>query len=125
MIRNNVFKAKARNHINNDATRRIAVVSYQDYSNEQPQPEERDCWALSTRTTSSPVFPLKLHETLTQIEKDGYDDIIGWHPHGRSFKIHKQKEFTDIILPRYFVMTKKSSFLRQLNLYSFNRFSGS
>mmetsp|Transcript_49074 Transcript_49074/g.55557 ORF Transcript_49074/g.55557 Transcript_49074/m.55557 type:complete len:856 (+) Transcript_49074:58-2625(+) len=105
-------------------TRQIACVSYRDYSNEQPQPQERDCWALSTRTTSSPVFPLKLHETLTQIEKDGYDDIIGWHPHGRSFKIHKQKEFTDIILPRYFVMTKKSSFLRQLNLYSFNRFSG-
>jgi HSF-type DNA-binding len=44
-------------------------------------------------------------------------------PHGRSFKIHKQLEFAEIILPRYFVMTKKSSFLRQLNLYGFNRFS--
>ena len=76
-------------------------ISYSDYSNEHPLPEERDCWALSTRTTSSPVFPLKLHETLSQIEKDGFDDIIGWLPHGRSFKIHKQKEFTDIILPRY------------------------
>ena len=40
-----------------------------------------------------------------------------------SFKIHKQKEFAEIILPQYFVMTKKSSFLRQLNLYGFNRFS--
>jgi len=48
---------------------------------------------------------------------------LGWMPHGRSFKIHKQKEFAEIILPRYFVMTKKSSFLRQLNLYGFNRFS--
>jgi len=44
-------------------------------------------------------------------------------PHGRSFKIFKQREFSEIILPRYFVMTKKSSFLRQLNLYGFNRFS--
>jgi len=127
-IRNNTSSPTARNQPNNAnkicVTRQIACVSYRDYSNEQPQPQERDCWALSTRTTSSPVFPLKLHETLTQIENDGYDDIIGWHPHGRSFKIHKQKEFTDIILPRYFVMTKKSSFLRQLNLYSFNRFSG-
>ena len=79
-------------------------VSYSDYSNEHPLPEERDCWALSTRTTSSPVFPLKLHETLTQIESDGYDDIIGWLPHGRSFKIHKQKEFTEIILPRYAIL---------------------
>lgn len=98
-------------------------ILYADFSSEQPLPEERDCWALSTRTTSCPVFPLKLHETLTQIEKDGYDDIVGWLPHGRSFKIFKQKEFTEIILPRYFVMTKKSSFLRQLNLYSFRRFS--
>jgi hypothetical protein len=160
--RKNASTATARNltTTNNNVctTRRMAGLSYRDYSNEQPQPEERDCWALSTRTTSSPVFPLKLHETLTQIDKDGYDDIIGWLPHGRSFKIHKQKEFTDIILPRYvlyasfistltlfldylctylshrdecidffvryFVMTKKSSFLRQLNLYSFNRFSG-
>lgn len=85
------------------------AVSYSDYSNEHPLPEERDCWALSTRTTSSPVFPLKLHETLTQIEKDGYDDIIGWLPHGRSFKIHKQKEFTDIILPRYGIAFVSSS----------------
>ena len=84
-----------------DTSRGGRAVSYLDYSNEHPLPEERDCWALSTRTTSSPVFPLKLHETLTQIEKDGYDDIIGWLPHGRSFKIYKQKEFTDIILPRY------------------------
>ena len=79
------------------------TIAYFDYSNELPLPEERDCWALSTRTTSSPVFPLKLHETLTQIENDGYDDIIGWLPHGRSFKIHKQKEFTEIILPRYVI----------------------
>lgn len=121
----NTSKAKIQNSIKHDTVSRVAIVSYRDYANEQPQPEERDCWALSTRSTSSPVFPLKLHETLTQIEKDGYDDIIGFLPHGRSFKIHKQKEFTDIILPRYFVMTKKSSFLRQLNLYSFNRFSGS
>lgn len=45
-----------------------------------------------------------------------------FHYTKRSFKIHKQMEFAEIILPRYFVMTKKSSFLRQLNLYGFNRF---
>ena len=31
--------------------------------------------------------------------------------------------FSEQTTTRYFVMTKKSSFLRQLNLYSFNRFS--
>lgn len=39
------------------------------------------------------------------------------------FKIHQQQDFVDVVLPRYFVMTKKSSFLRQLNLYNFNRIS--
>ena len=72
---------------------------------------------------TSPAFPVKLHETLSVIERDGLSDIIGWLPHGRSFKIFKPTEFAEVVLPKYFIMTKKSSFLRQLNLYSFNRFS--
>ncbi|CAJ1946054.1 unnamed protein product [Cylindrotheca closterium] len=105
--------------------RRLFVKhSYRDHSSEKPLPEEKDLTGVGSSTrTPNAAFPLKLHETLTQIENDGHDDIIGWMPHGRSFKIHKQKEFAEIILPRYFVMTKKSSFLRQLNLYGFNRFS--
>ena len=67
---------------------------------------------VTTTVTRKPnaAFPLKLHEILSQIENDGLGDIVGWMPHGRSFKIHKQKEFADIVLPKYFVMTKKSSF---------------
>jgi hypothetical protein len=109
--------------------RRLFVKhSYQDHSVEHALPEEQDLIPNNGLTTSAArtpnaAFPLKLHETLTQIETNGHGDIIGWMPHGRSFKIHKQKEFAEIILPRYFVMTKKSSFLRQLNLYGFNRFS--
>jgi hypothetical protein len=108
--------------------RRLFVKhTYRDHSGENPLPEELDLLIGSSSTSSArtpnAAFPLKLHETLTQIENNGHGDIIGWMPHGRSFKIHKQKEFAEIILPRYFVMTKKSSFLRQLNLYGFNRFS--
>eukprot|EP00980_Cylindrotheca_fusiformis_P000341 scaffold91_cov127-Cylindrotheca_fusiformis.AAC.1 len=106
--------------------RRLFVKhTYRDHSSEKPQPEEQDLVVLGTSSNRTPnaAFPLKLHETLSQIESDGHGDIIGWMPHGRSFKIHKQKEFAEIVLPRYFVMTKKSSFLRQLNLYGFNRFS--
>lgn len=40
---------------------------------------------------------------LADIERDGLDNIIGWLPHGRSFKIHNQKEFVEQILPKYFV----------------------
>ena len=90
--------------------------SYRDHSHEVPLPEELDLVGpkASARTLNA-AFPLKLHEILSQIEADGHDDIIGWLPHGRSFKIHKQKEFVDKILPSYFVMTKKSSFLRQVS----------
>jgi len=101
--------------------------NYRDHSLETPQPEETYLVeSLSTTPARTPnaAFPLKLHETLSQIEKDGYGNIIGWLPHGRSFKIHEQKEFVHVVLPKYFVMTKKSSFLRQLNLYGFNRLSG-
>ena len=107
--------------------RRLFVKhTYRDHSGDAPLPEEQDLAGSSNTSparTPNAAFPLKLHETLTQIENNGHGDIIGWLPHGRSFKIHKQKEFAEIILPKYFVMTKKSSFLRQLNLYGFNRFS--
>lgn len=96
--------------------------SYQDYSQEVPSTAEIQQGEMPK--TANAAFPLKLHETLSEIERDGHDDIVGWLPHGRSFKIHKQQEFVQRILPKYFVMTKKSSFLRQLNLYGFNRLSG-
>lgn len=60
--------------------------SYKDYSLEDPLPDEEfliRSQELSTRTPNA-AFPLKLHETLTQIEMDGYGHIIGWLPHGRS-----------------------------------------
>jgi hypothetical protein len=90
--------------------------SYRDYSHEHPLPDELDLMDAGNTRTVNAAFPLKLHETLSLIEKDGNDHIVGWLPHGRSFKIHQQKEFVEMILPQYFVMTKKSSFLRQLNL---------
>jgi HSF-type DNA-binding len=94
--------------------------SYFDFSNETLITEVVSrCIAQKGTAT----FPVKLHEALEKIECDGHADIIGWLQHGRSFKIHKHKEFAELILPQYFVMTKKSSFLRQLNLYSFNRIS--
>ena len=42
-------------------------------------------------------------------------------PHGRSFLVHKTKEFTDRIMPKYFNQGKFASFQRQLNLYGFKR----
>jgi len=66
-------------------------------------------------------FPLKLHEMLDQIEKDGHSDVISWQPHGRCFVVHQPKEFVRYVMPLYFNQSKFSSFQRQLNLYGFNR----
>jgi Conserved hypothetical protein (Lin0512_fam)/HSF-type DNA-binding len=92
---------------------------YRDHSREAPLADELE---LDLNRSTSPTrgigslqkhssgtsFPVKLHETLRQIEVDGLDNVVGWLPHGRSFKIFKQKEFVDIVLPKYFVMTKVS-----------------
>lgn len=106
-------------------TRLFVKHVYRDRSADLPHPDELD-WVNRSDTsgrTPNAAFPLKLHETLRQIELDGLDDVVGWLPHGRSFKVFKPKEFVEVVLPRYFVITKKSSFLRQLNLYGFNRLS--
>ncbi|KAG7348075.1 HSF-type DNA-binding protein [Nitzschia inconspicua] len=66
-------------------------------------------------------FPNKLHSVLEQVEMDGFAHVISWQPHGRCFCIHKPKEFTNVVMPRYFRQTKLTSFQRQLNLYGFQR----
>lgn len=45
-------------------------------------------------------FPVRLHYMLSDLEKDGKDDIISWQPHGRCFLVHKQKEFVEELLPK-------------------------
>jgi hypothetical protein len=57
---------------------------------------------------------------LDQMEADGHADVIGWQQHGRCFVVRKPKEFKEL-LPRYFKLSKMSSFQRQLNLYGFQR----
>jgi len=62
---------------------------YRDYSLEAPLPDEQYLVRSegSRNRTPNAAFPLKLHETLTQIEQDGYDHIVGWLPHGRSVRL--------------------------------------
>ena len=59
---------------------------------------------------------------LDEVEKTGNEDIVSWQKNGRSFKVHKPKEFVVKIIPRYFSnQTKYKSFQRQLHLYNFQR----
>lgn len=104
--------------------RHIVQHIYNDNSQEKLTPLDAPLNSgMTGKSSSISSFPIKLHEALIDIENDGNGHIISWQPHGRSFKIHKQPEFERQILPQYFVMKKKSSFLRQLNLYGFHRLS--
>jgi len=67
------------------------------------------------------AFPFKLHSILENARKAEQDTVISWLPSGKAFKIHKPKEFADVIMPQYFNQTKYRSFQRQLYIYGFDR----
>jgi HSF-type DNA-binding len=67
-------------------------------------------------------FPDTLFKMLEDAEREGWDDVIHWMPHGRSIRVSQKERFVRDILPRYFSdQTKWSSFSRQLRLYGFAR----
>lgn len=66
-------------------------------------------------------FPFKLQAMLDLLELKGETKVISWLPHGRAFRVHNPNAFVRVLMPRYFSMSKFSSFQRQLHLYSFQR----
>jgi HSF-type DNA-binding len=67
-------------------------------------------------------FPQKLHQMLLFLEMEaGGSDIASFLPDGWAFAIHKPRDFAHLIMPKYFRMSRFSSFQRQLNLYDFQR----
>ena len=83
--------------------------------------------STSTRTISAgsgrTPFTEKLFQMLTHIDLYEPDlaSIVSWQPHGRCFLVRDVKRFEENILPRFFKMTKYTSFHRQLNLWGFKR----
>lgn len=65
-----------------------------------------------------PTFPAKLFAILSRPD---LSDIISWMPHGRSWKVHKPREFEVKVIPSYFDHAKFSSFIRQANGWGFKR----
>jgi HSF-type DNA-binding len=74
--------------------RQFVVHDYHDHSQDEDDNVTNDRWCVST------LFPLKLHEVLEEVARDGLDYIVSWAPHGRCFTVHMPKEFVDQILPR-------------------------
>lgn len=86
------------------------------------------------------LFPNKLFVMLHDAHRQGFDDIVSWgrdshgggggggggDPNatrrrggGAQFKVHKKRDFEQVVLPKYFKMTKYKSFTRQLHNYAF------
>jgi hypothetical protein len=75
-----------------------------------------------SRKGTKSSFPKCLYVMLESVERAGHSSIVSFQPHGRSFKIHDRKLFSDQVLPHYFPrQTKIASFFRQLNIYGFLR----
>jgi hypothetical protein len=66
-------------------------------------------------------FPFKLHAVLDLLELKGETSVISWLPHGRAFRVQNPNAFVQVLMPRYFNMSKFSSFQRQLSLYGYLR----
>jgi len=88
------------------------------------------CSSSGSRTSKKrpPVFPKRLYDMLENAESDGYAHVISWMPDGKSFKIHndgsRDKDNEKLIvevLKKSFNQTRFKSFLRQLQLYGFER----
>lgn len=69
------------------------------------------------------TFPFRLYQMLEEAEKRGFEDIVSWLPDGNGFIVHDREEFTSQVMKTFFCHTKWKSFLRQLNLYNFERLS--
>eukprot|EP00532_Pseudo-nitzschia_australis_P006418 CAMPEP_0168166880 /NCGR_PEP_ID=MMETSP0139_2-20121125/2261_1 /TAXON_ID=44445 /ORGANISM="Pseudo-nitzschia australis, Strain 10249 10 AB" /LENGTH=206 /DNA_ID=CAMNT_0008084103 /DNA_START=125 /DNA_END=745 /DNA_ORIENTATION=- len=97
----------------------------------------------------TPLFPQRLYSMLDSAELFGYDHVISWMPDGRSFKIHAdshchlqttttattngtgddenqqriagERAILEVLQQNGFNQKRYKSFLRQLQLYGFQR----
>ena len=108
-------RGKTRPVLINDGGESTATTKYfyRDYSKDAPSS------ILShAASTKEETFPVKVHMILSNPD---FQDIIGWLPHGRSWRILQQKAFEEKVIPLYFRHGRYSSFARQVNGWGFRR----
>jgi hypothetical protein len=68
-------------------------------------------------------FPVRLHDMMAFVETECLESAtIGWVLGGRGFIIHNSEKLVEI-LPLFFGSTKYKPFLRQVNMWDFERMS--
>jgi hypothetical protein len=68
-------------------------------------------------------LPQFIAKTFSILEDAKNKSIIWWNESGDGFIVHNEHEFAQKILPKYFKHKNFSSFVRQLNLYGFHKYS--
>jgi len=63
-------------------------------------------------------FLIKLFEI---VSSPASDDLVCWSEHGETFRIVDRTKFAQDVLPLYFKHDNLRSFIRQLNIYGFQR----
>ena len=66
------------------------------------------------RRGRSGSFPQKIHQMLRDLEEQGRQDIASFVRDGAAFCIHRPKEFSKEVMPKYFKMGSYASFQRQV-----------
>jgi hypothetical protein len=74
---------------------------------------------MNIESTFVAIFVKKIYQILAESGED--NEIIRWSKDGDSFIILKPRKFCKIISPKYFKFNNIASFVRQLNIYGFNK----
>lgn len=70
-------------------------------------------------------FVERLFTMLENAEEKGFADVIRWEVDGKHFKVHKIKEFEEVVQPMYFSQSKLRYFQRKVSLTNRVGFSAS
>lgn len=93
--------------------------TYRDFSKVRLETlNDSSSWINQEITPKDPPFPVKLQQILSNPD---IQDIVFWLPHGRSWRILKQKAFEEKVIPLYFKHGRYASFARQVNGWGFRR----
>ncbi|CAH0485137.1 unnamed protein product [Peronospora farinosa] len=83
---------------------------------------------ISTKDSTADAVPREVAPFLKSLRRMLEDEsaaILRWTPDGRAFEIHDMHEMMAHVLPKYFKHCKYTSFQRQLNYFSFRKWTKS
>ena len=75
----------------------------------------------SVLTNSQPNVPSFLNKLYAILSTPEYNSSISWSEDGRAFIILDHNLFSNGVLPVFFKHSNLSSFIRQLNMYDFQK----